>query len=151
AVDLPAPLSDGNDLLRALRPRLERTTLPAPATGLRLSIPQIARARRVQLDLSRDRAGSPDNLPALLAELSPEIGKERDRALAGVDAHRPEARSELVHVDLESTARPSPSTARSSEMRRDEPMLLLSPPIPIGTLAKGAVVAVGGCLYAVEA
>ena len=99
-LDLPAPLAAEGDLLRALRARLDRTELFAPAVGVRLRLAQIVPAPQVQLDLSRAKAADPDSLPALLAELSAEIGEGRVGLLAIEDAHRPEAASRLVPVTL---------------------------------------------------
>lgn len=146
SVELPAPLSEANDLLRALKPRLERTELPAPAIGIKLAIPQIARAPRVQLDLSRDRAVSPDNLPTLLAELSAEIGKDRIGVLAVRKAHRPEAQSVMVPVDL---SPPAPVFEEETD-RTKEPTRVFSEAIPISGAVKGSVIAVSGRLYAIE-
>ena len=142
-VDLPAPLSDPNDLLRALKAKLERAELLAPATGLQLVAPLIVRARRVQLDLSQNRAASPDALPALLAELSAEIGPERLGVLTVVDAHRPEARSVLGSISEDEPPHPGNQDATG-------PTRLLPEPVPIGRVACGRVVAVDHQLYAIE-
>lgn len=151
-VDLPAPLADEADLLRTIRAKLERTELPAPATAVRLRLSQIVPAPEVQLDLSRDRAADPDSLPALLAELSAEIGADRVGLLAEEDAHRPEVQSRFVPVSLDGT---SAKKAKREEQlsfpgafseKKDPippPARLLPAPIPLGKVAKGGVVAVG--------
>ncbi|WP_234023578.1 Y-family DNA polymerase [Sorangium cellulosum] len=164
-VDMPVPLSDAGDLLRPLKAKLERIELAAPAVGVHLIASRIARARRVQLDLSRDRSVDPDSLPALLAELSAEIGAERVGVLEIADAHRPEARSRLAPVEDEALA-PRPSrTARAArqaaaeqgaaarggeEAPAPEPSRLLAQPIPLGRVGRGAIVAVDRHLYAIE-
>jgi protein ImuB len=151
-VDLPAPLSGEADLLRAVRAKLERTELFAPAVGVRLRLAQIVPAPRVQLDLSRDQAADPDSLPALLAELSAEIGADRVGILSIEDAHRPEAQSRLVPATL--------GTERKGAARREQlsfaaawtkkpdpippPARLLPTPISLGKVVKGGVVAIGG-------
>ncbi|MFS8071105.1 MAG: DNA polymerase Y family protein, partial [Byssovorax sp.] len=156
-VDLPAPLAEEVDLLRALRAKLERTDLFAPAIGIRMVIPQIVSARRVQLDLGRGKAPDPDKLPALLAELSADIGADRIGVLAIQDAHRPEARSKL---------RPANVTSRT--LRRDaqmafpgtwsapppldpslEPVRMLPAPVPLGRIGKSSVIAVDQQLFAI--
>ncbi len=76
--------------------------------------PQIVSARRVQLDLGRGKALDPDKLPALLAELSADIGADRIGVLSIQDAHRPEGRSKL---------RPANVTSRT--LRRDAQMAFL--------------------------
>ena len=157
-VDLPAPLSEEGDLLRALRAKLERTELFAPAIGIRMVIPQIVSARRVQLDLGRGKAIDPDKLPALLAELSADIGADRIGVLAIQDAHRPEARSKL-----------RPANVMSRTLRRDaqmafpgtwsapppldpslEPARMLPAPVPLGRIGKSSVIAVDQQLFAID-
>jgi protein ImuB len=146
-IDLPAPLSDAADLFRAIRTKLERSELCAPAVGLRLELSQITIARVVQLDLSRDVAVDPDRLPALLAELSAEIGPERVGTLAIVDAHRPEARSELTPAEVEGPGSPPPEDAAGGP---GEPTRLLLEPVSIGRVQQGAVVVIDGRRYVVE-
>jgi len=154
-VDLPAPLAGEADLLRAMRAKLERTDLVAPAVGVKLCIAQIVPAPRVQLDLSRAAATDPDSLPALLAELSAEIGPERLGLLAIEDAHRPEAQSRLVPVTLGDAGR-GPRARREqlafpgAWSRPDEafppPSRLLPAPIPLGKVGGGGMVAIGDAL-----
>jgi protein ImuB len=149
-VDLPAPLSSGADLFRVLRTRLERTTLFAPITGVRLTVSEIARARRAQLDFARDTQADPNSLPALLAELSAEIGPERVGVLATADAIRPEARSRLVPIkDLEAQDAAPPSVDPASERGPLCPARLLRTPISLGR-AGSSVIAVTGQLYVIE-
>lgn len=151
-VDLPAPLADEADLLRTIRAKLERTELLAPATAVRLRLLQIVPAPEVQLDLSRDRAADPDSLPALLAELSAEIGADRVGLLAEEDAHRPEAQSRLVPVSLDGSAKKKgkgeeqlsfPGAFSEKKDPIPPPARLLPAPIPLGKVTKGGVVAVG--------
>ncbi|WP_437946017.1 DNA polymerase Y family protein [Sorangium sp. So ce296] len=164
-VDMPVPLSDAGDLLRPLKAKLERIELAAPAVGVHLIASRIARARRVQLDLSRDRSVDPDSLPALLAELSAEIGAERVGVLEVADAHRPEARSRLVPVSDEAAAGRTSAAARAraaaeqgaageraegADAPAPEPARLLPQPIPLGRVGRGAIVAVDRHLYAIE-
>jgi protein ImuB len=148
-VDFPAPLVHEGDLLRALRARLERTVLVAPAVGLCLRIPRIVAGPQTQLDLSRDRGTDPDSLPSLLAELSAEMGQDHVGLLSVVDSHLPEARSQLVPVAL---ARASRGTQATTAARApwppalpddDEvpmPTRLLPTPISLGRVATGSVV-----------
>ena len=165
-LDLPAPLSAEVDLLRALRARLERTALFAPAVGVRLRVAQIVPAPRVQLDLSRDKAANPDSLPALLAELEAEIGADRVGLLAIEDAHRPEAASRLVPVTLDAPGTASrkkggprvqlslPGEWSQPKEPLPPPARLLPTPIPLGKVQRGGVVAIGGGgephLFAIE-
>ncbi|WP_437716639.1 DNA polymerase Y family protein [Sorangium sp. So ce448] len=163
-VDMPVPLSDAGDLLRPLKARLERIELAAPAVGVHVIASRIARARRVQLDLSRDRSVDPDSLPALLAELSAEIGQERVGILEIADAHRPEARSRLVPASGEAAMTRASAAARAraaadrgaaeqaggADAPALEPARLLVQPIPLGRVGRGAIVAVDRHLYAIE-
>jgi protein ImuB len=152
AIDLPAPLSEEADLLRALRAKLERAELRAPAVGLRLELSQIVGARRVQLDLSRDVAIDPDRLPALLAELSAEIGAERVGVLEILDAHRPEARSRLAPADLQAppAAPPADASTKDPPEGPSEPTRLLPEPVPIGRVELGRTVMIDGQAYVIE-
>jgi len=150
-IELPSPLASAGDLHRALRAKLERAELFAPATDLRLEVSGIIPQAKIQIDLSRDKAVRPDALPSLLAELSAEIGAERVGVLEVVAAHRPEARSKLVPVG----ARKSPPPALDPRATEDDevplPTRLLPTPVPIGRVQKGAVIAVDNRLYAIEA
>jgi protein ImuB len=155
AIDLPAPLSEEADLLRALRAKLERAELRAPAVGLRLELSQIVGARRVQLDLSRDVAIDPDRLPALLAELSAEIGAERVGVLEILDAHRPEARSRLAPADLQASPAAPPASDANANAKDppegpSEPTRLLPEPVPIGRVELGRTVMIDGQAYVIE-
>ncbi|WP_272459258.1 DNA polymerase Y family protein [Polyangium jinanense] len=153
SIELPSPLSDANDLHRALRAKLERAELFAPAVGVHLEVSQIVEARRIQIDLSRDKAVRPDALPALLAELSAEIGQDRVGLLEATHAHKPEARSKLVPVrDLDQKRAPAQAGDLEAAEDRDVPLptRLFPTPVPIGRITKGAVVAVDNRLYAIE-
>lgn len=154
SIDLPAPLSRESDLLRSLRARLERVVLQAPAVGIRLVLPQITRAHRVQMDLSRDVRVSPDALPALLAELSAELGSECVGTLERVDSHRPEHRARLVPVVLQADPRESKKGRASSPPTSGappvEPTRMLTQPVPLGRVSEGAVVSVANQLWSVE-
>ncbi|AKT42233.1 hypothetical protein [Chondromyces crocatus] len=151
AIELPAPLADAADLLRPLKARLEQIALLAPAVGVRLTAVQIVPARRVQLDLSRDRCADPDSLPALLAELSAEIGAERVGVLEVVDAHRPEARSRLVPASLEAAAAGKVVDPEAPDaMALPAPARMLPRAIPLGQVGRGAIVAVDRQIFSVE-
>ncbi|NUQ72842.1 MAG: DNA polymerase Y family protein [Polyangiaceae bacterium] len=147
-IDLPAPLSEEGDLMRALKAKLERAELRAPAVGIRLELSQIVGARRVQLDLSRDVAIDPDRLPALLAELSAEIGAERVGVLEVLDSHRPEARSRLMPADLQ--APPALLAPEALSEGPSEPTRLLPEPLPIGRVELGRTVTIDGQAYVIE-
>jgi protein ImuB len=148
AIDLPAPLVAEADLMRALRARLERLELAAPVVSMRLLIPAIARARRIQLDLSRGSAVNPDALPTLLAELSAEIGANRLGVLASIDAHAPERESTLAAPDLGRDVAYVAPTAHHPFARVTR---LLPEPIPLGEFGLSRVVAVDQALMAVSA
>lgn len=164
-IELPSALSDEADLHRALRAKLERVELYAPATGLRLSISQIVSTKQIQMDLSRDKATRPDALPTLLAELSAEIGADRVGILEIQHAHRPESRSKLVPVgdlDTKKKARevdeedelevvcPTEHFEEGNDAPLPEPTRLFAIPVSIGRIVKGAVIAVDNRLYVIE-
>lgn len=135
-LEMPAPIDRAEDLLRILRARLEPMDLQAPVLGLRLETTLLVPAPRVQLDLSRDATVSPDALPALLAELSAEIGADRLGTLCLVDSHLPEARSCLRPPVL----RPFRHALSLPFSRQGEVTRLLPKPVPLGepSLCPGA-------------
>ncbi len=143
SIDLPAPLSHTDDLFRAIKAKVENLELAAPAVAVEIRLSRIARAPEVQLDLSRDVSVSPDALPALLSELSAEIGVDQVGVLVTIDDHRPEKRSLLA-----SPTSPLPTRERKKSLQLPlfdstadhgppEPPRLLPRPIPLGTNAEG--------------
>jgi protein ImuB len=148
-IDLPAALSSAADLFRVLRTKLERTALLAPVMGVRLTISEIARARRPQLDFARDAHADPNSLPSLLAELSAEIGPERVGVLALADAIRPEARTRLMPVKDLDGQRPAALPALTIDKSPLCPARILKTPISLGR-AGSSVIAVLGQLYVME-
>jgi len=105
---------------------------------------RVVRAPEIQLDLSRDVSVSPDALPALLSELSAEIGVERVGVLATVDDHRPEKRSQLVSptqpIRVENRKAKISQLALFDclhELGPAEPARLLPRPVPLGLTVDG--------------
>ncbi len=163
-VDLPAPLSHTDDLFRAVKAKIERLELAAPAVRITLALSRITRAPEVQLDLSRDVSVAPDALPALLSELSAEIGAERVGVLAVGDDHRPEQRTRLVGVfeaderrcaeDRRGRVSKKPTQASKKPTRGacldrvapGEPARLLPAPVSLGPAA-GAALKPGGTVF----
>ncbi|MBI5533399.1 MAG: DNA polymerase Y family protein [Deltaproteobacteria bacterium] len=140
-VDLPSPLSRADDLLRAMRAKLEGAQLGAPALAMTLQAPLVTRAPRVQLDLSRDVQASPDALPVLLAELSAEIGADRVGVLALQPSYRPESRSQLRPIgDLAHLRRSSPNPTLSGPGAAVTRILASPHPIGQGPIAIGDLV-----------
>jgi protein ImuB len=92
---LPAPLAYTEELFRATKAKLEARALRAPCVAVEVTLSRIVAAPVVQLDLARDVRVHPEALPALLSELSAELGEERVGTLVTVDDHRPERRSRL--------------------------------------------------------
>lgn len=148
-IEVPSPLAREADLFRPLKTKLEATELFAPAVRLRVALPSIVRAPRVQHDLSRSVALSPDALPSLLAELSAELGPERVGVLDVRDAHRPEARSTLHPLNHGSR---TPSTlARSATGDPPlEPTRLLQEPVRLGRARPGSIVVIDQRRYTFE-
>jgi protein ImuB len=97
-IELPLPLSHAAELLSVVRARIESLRLAAPVRRAELTASRLERTPRVQLDLSRDRAPSPDALPLLLAELSAELGEGRVGVLSLQNSHIPESRGRLSPV-----------------------------------------------------
>lgn len=145
-VELPAALSHTEDLFRAIKAKLEAFELRAPCLAVEVTLSRIASAEGVQLDLSRDARIHPEALPALLSELSAEIGAERVGVLVSVDDHRPEARSRLEWPADGGVLGAGPAGRKPRAPRRkkhvmplfdasafgpEEPTRLLSPPVPL--------------------
>lgn len=138
-IALPLPLHDEDELLRALRARLDRLVLQAPVVATVLTLDGLVPAPRAQLALSRkkgplslDRKGAGE-FPLLLAELSGQLGEGRVGVLRVGDSHRPEARSELVPIDPSSrpAAPQKPENASAEPWSLAEPTRLLPHPIEI--------------------
>jgi protein ImuB len=127
-IDLPAPLHRESDLFRTIKAKLENLTLAAPCVSFAVMLSRIVDIPKVQLDLSRDTSVNPDALPALLSELSAEIGPECLGVLRIESDHCPEARSRLV--PLHDVHAHSPS--RASLVL--EPTRLLAKPICLGDI-----------------
>lgn len=142
SVPLPAPLSTEVDLFRTLKSKVDGMEIAAPIVSLAVTISRIVDAPHVQLDLSRDEAVRPDALPALLAELSADIGDDHVGVLQIVDTHRPEARTRLVS--------PAPRRTNPSDLAQaagNEPTRLFRVPIPLGSITVGATVFIGHAAF----
>lgn len=148
-VDLPAPLSHTDDLFRAVKAKIERLELAAPAVRIAIALSRITRAPEIQLDLSRDVSVSPDALPALLSELSAEIGTERVGVLSVVDDHRPERRTRLVGV---TAAKAGQAVLPLDQIEPGEPVRLLPEPFVLSArpLSSGDTVVIGRDAFVVE-
>ena len=99
--------------------------------------------------IARDAHADPNSLPALVAELSAEIGPERVGVLALADAIRPEARTRLVPVKDLDIEKPAPLPALTIEKTPLCPARMLRTPISLGR-AGSSVIAVLGQLYVME-
>ncbi|MCC6216195.1 MAG: DNA polymerase Y family protein [Polyangiaceae bacterium] len=170
ALELSAPLRREEELWRVLAARLERLALAAPVVGVRLAAPGLARTQPVQLELARVQGGvtaqsGVERLPALLAELTADLGRENVGVLRRVDALRPEAQSRLVRpprAGAEAGVRRrggrSAAGAPSAEQVAPAPVgpfpppaSLLRRPMPLGVqLEPGAMVTLGRRLYVIE-
>lgn len=167
----PVPISQANELLRAVHTRVERLTqgeasegtsrkhgLIAPVVRLAVVADGIVRAPRVQLDLSRDTTVSPEALPVLLAELAADLGEDKIGKLGLEPSHLIEERARLVPFYEEKTGPRAPASrasraARNRQLsllaRTEEPIapptrLLRSPLLLTGTLHVGSFVTVAG-------
>lgn len=143
SVDLPAPLSSTEDLFRAIKAKVETLSLLAPCVAVDLSLSRLMEAPALQLDLSRASRVSPEALPALLSELSAELGAERVGMLTVEDDHRPERRSRLEWSNILSerrarVARRANTKAQAnltfSYPKPQEPSRLLPTPVALGSI-----------------
>ena len=159
-LELPVPLAGEEELLRALRAKLERTELPAPVLSVSLILDGLTSKPQHQLDLGRKGNADPHALPNLLAELSATVGPTRIGVLALNDSHRPEAQSRLVPVDPKVSSKAPSKTqnktkAESKKQRlasllMPEPTRILPTPIPIGSLSPGALVNADHTLFLID-
>jgi len=97
-LELPAPLSTASDLLAALRPRIERLELRAPALAARLRVLVTVPKPQATLSLFEAQPKADRALPRLVAELVSDLGDEAVGQLALGDAWAPEDRSKLVRL-----------------------------------------------------
>lgn len=150
-IELPAPLSHEADLFRATKAKLDTLVLEAPVKTLSVAAVQVTRAPRVQLDLGRDAAVSPDALPVLLAELSAELGPSRLGVLSPIAAHRPEARAKLVPADARSAGRQiALALPLPTDDRLPTRLLPCSVALPMGLPAPGNALPIDGSFFTVE-
>lgn len=165
-VDLPAALSHTEDLFRAIKAKLEAFELRAPCVAVEVTLSRIMAAEGVQLDLSRDARVHPEALPALLSELSAEIGAARVGVLTVVDDHRPEARSRLAWPQQGGVLGEARSARKRGKKKHQlafgegvstfgpaEPTRLLGRPVPlhkdVRELVRGATLRIGQDDYVV--
>jgi len=155
-LELPLPLAAAEDLLRAVRAKLETLTLEAPVCAVELTLDRLVAQARTQLDLGRRASIDPNALATLLSELSATLGAARVGVLRTVDSHRPEAQSQLVAVKL-NTTQAAPLLLRVPE-RRPEPWLhqatvtrLLPKPVLVGRIGRGQILALDHGLYVIDA
>jgi protein ImuB len=140
-VTFAAPLWQEQDLLRALRARLEQERWGAPSTGMRLEVSALTEALARQLDLSRlagpgSGFGDEATLPVLLSELEADVGVDRVGILRLFDTHRPEAKSALVPLRLSRQAALSQRVKGRERHRKPRGGLRKTwPPAPDLTLA----------------
>lgn len=136
-IELPLPLGSADELLRAVRAKLEACELHAPVRSVVLELRALSPRVETQLALTRGKHADPGALPVLLAELSATLGPERVGVLRWADSHRPEAQSVLVPVatgPLEQ-AREAMDAGGPPRVTR-----LLAAPVTLGRLAAGQLV-----------
>ena len=158
ALELPIALSREEDLLRAIRVKLERLQLAAPVVSAQLTLAELTSRSTAQLDISKRRGVSPDALPTLLAELSAWVGPKRVGVLRLVNSHRPEAQSQLAAVDPQRSQALSGERQRSAESAHEavnrilipEPTRILPQPILVGKLTAGALIGAEHNLFLID-
>jgi protein ImuB len=104
----PSPLRDSKAVLSVLKLRLEGTPLKAPVRELRVRFVQTIERLPRALHLWTKEAASVRALPALIAELTAELGPERVGCLWVRDRHAASARSTLGAIGQESVRPRSP-------------------------------------------
>jgi len=131
AIGAAEPTRDAARLFELARARLERTTLPAPVTTLRLVADSLPPFAPRAVDLFRQDAALP--LPRLLERLRARLGESAIVALAEHADHRPERASRFEpELDL-AEPRAGYATARTARVQHlgTRPTWLLAAPEPI--------------------
>jgi len=151
-LEMPVALARQDELMVAVRARLERLQLPGPVTAVELTLDGLTSQTHSQLAISRmdgSRMGgtNPNALPTLLAELSAGLGRTRVGVLSLADSHRPEARSKLVPADPHGSRPATPTTSQVDDLTDSlahimmpEPTRILPQPIEVGPLEIGALI-----------
>lgn len=136
ALDLPSPLARAKDLLAALRPKIERIQLAAPALSAKLRVPALAHRTQAALSLFDPVPKASLVLPRLVAELAADLGDTAVGKLALGDAWLPEERTRLVKLSDKSGAGRSRRKLLSSV---SEPTRILDTPIRVAKQDLGVV------------
>jgi protein ImuB len=105
AIELPSPLSSASDLLAALRPKIERAVLRAPALGAKLRAASLVHKPQAALSLFEPQPKAERALPKLVAELAGDLGEEAVGRLALGDGWAPEVRSRFVRLEKSANAK----------------------------------------------
>lgn len=163
-LQLGSPLVHAEDLERISRARLQRETLLAPASGLRLQVAAITEARHWQLGLNADvglgqLAADPALLTLLVNELSADVGDAAVGVLETNESHLLEKSSCFVPLQRlqASRARPAerglPSGEPSSGPRARSarlPTRLISPIELDAPLEKSELVVIAQRAFVIE-
>ncbi len=135
---LSRPSRDPALLARMLGERLERITLEAPVTGLRLRTCEVAPETGGQTDLL-DRRTATEGWDELLARLGDVLGEQAVFHAATVEAWRPEAAWSALHGTDPAPSMVDPAADDPVERQeratwhtaRPRPTLLRHPPLPL--------------------
>jgi protein ImuB len=139
-LELPAPLSAAQELLAALRPKIERHALRAPVLAASLRAASLVHKREAARSLFEPQPKAERALPRLVAELVSDLGEDAVGKLALGDAWTPEDRSLFVcrrQLDV------SPRRARGRDPTAGKPRhhLLSTVPEPTRILDEPVAVA----------
>lgn len=152
--ELSSPVHRDVELERILRTRLERTTLPAPTSGLFFRASRLCPQSAVQLELgTRGASRRLQELPVLISELETDVGAENLGILRLENAHAPEARARLEPLGPK---RARPRTAAQAEVSLppdplDRATRLLATPVALSVpLRVGESFVLGRGYYTIE-
>ncbi len=127
SITLAEPAWEASHLLRLLKERLERFTLPVPAIGLSLTATQLEERAPPSAQLFPEPGGTPEDYRRLLELLVARLGPDAVQRPCIRDDHRPEIASQWQRA-MDAVARTRGSI---EDMPAERPFWLLEEPLAL--------------------